>query len=305
MKRLNKRIRANHRAFWGVVWAAGLLALAGCATQASVVDLEMTTDSLKLQQSQLEERMRAVEGSARKAAGTEQSDQTDLLIKVDQLTSDLQTLQGKLEESGYLNSELSQRLDDQTFKLKELNDRLDVVDRQVTNLETTIAKLSKGGPAAGPAESPQAEESPPAQGKSLVLPGRTPGEGKAAALSPSEAYGLAYNDYLKGNYDLALMGFTNFLTQYQTTSLAPNAQYWIGECYYGKKDFRKAIEAFQKVVSAYPDSSKVPGATLKMGYAYLEMADRQKGEESLKKVIEDFPLSNEAGLAKNRLAELK
>jgi tol-pal system protein YbgF len=298
----NKSTR-NYR--WAV-WIAGLLALSGCATQASMVDMEMAQDNLKLQQSQMEERLRAMEGNARKSTG-QQADQTDLLIKVDQLTAELQTLQGKLEESGYLNSELSQRLDDQTFKLKELNDRLDVMDRQVMMLGESVGKISKGAPAGAPGETPEArpQEPKPPGGESVVLPGRKTGEEKSAALSPSEAYGLAYNDFLKGNYDLALLGFTNFLKQYQNTSLAPNAQYWIGESFYGKKEFRKAIDSFQKVVSTYPDSSKVPGATLKMGYAYLELSDRQKGEEILKKVIEDYPLSNEAGLAKNRLAELK
>lgn len=292
------------RVIWTVSAFAGLL-VSSCATQANLVDLEMDQQKLKVQLSQIQEKMSSVEKLSEDGAGPGNKDQTDLLIRLDQMTAELQALQGKVEETTYLNSEMSQRVDDFSFRAKELTDRLDILDRQVMLMEDSIGRLTKPGGGkepGGPAEAAPGEAKPPEEG-TFVLPGKTK-PGGTQTLSPSEAYGLAYNDYLKGNYDLALNGFKNFLGQYKDTSLAPNAQYWIGECYYGQKDYRKAIESFQKVTSDFPTSSKVPGAILKSGYAYIQLADREKAREFLKKVIEEFPLSDEANLAKNRLAEL-
>ena len=282
-----------------------LLLLLGCATQASMVDMESEQERTKIQQAQIQERLQAVESYFKDRSTTVQHGQTDIVIKLDQLTTDLQALQGKLEESSHLLAELSQRLDDQTFRTKELTDRLDVLDSQVVSLEKSVSQLTGVAPLEGRRVEPEPSSKEPQPDQTIVIPGRPTQKDKTTGLSPSEAYGLAYNDYLKGNYDLALMGFSNFLTQFKSTSLAANAQYWIGESYYGKKDYANAIEAFQKVIGDYPKSNKVPGAVLKTGYAYIELGDKTNAKAHLRKVIEDYPFSNEANLAKNRLAELK
>ena len=41
---------------------------------------------------------------------------------------------------------------------------------------------------------------------------------------------MAYNDYLKGNFDLAVEGFKMYREQFPASPLADNALYWIGEC---------------------------------------------------------------------------
>ena len=282
-----------------------LLLLLGCATQASMVDMESEQERTKIQQAQIQERLQAVESYFKDRSTTVQHGQTDIVIKLDQVTTDLQALQGKLEESSHLLAELSQRLDDQTFRTKELTDRLDVLDSQVVSLEKSVSQLTGVAPLEGRRVEPEPSSKEPQPDQTIVIPGRPTQKDKTTGLSPSEAYGLAYNDYLKGNYDLALMGFSNFLTQFKSTSLAANAQYWIGESYYGKKDYANAIEAFQKVIVDYPKSNKVPGAVLKTGFAYNALGDKTNAKAHLRKVIEDYPFSNEANLAKNRLAELK
>jgi tol-pal system protein YbgF len=279
-----------------------LTALSGCATQASMVDVESELEKILQKQAELEKRLAFIEEN--RSTGAPQG-QTDLVIKMDQLATDLQTLQGKMEENTHLLTEISQRSDDQAFRIQELSERLDVLDGQVVALEKSVGQITGAPVSPGRRIEPEPPSKEPSKEPPVVLPGRPTQKDKTTGLSPSEAYGLAYNDYLKGNYDLALMGFQNFLAQFKTTSLAPNAQYWIGESYYGKKDYVKAIEAFEKVVADYPGSNKVPGALLKTGYAYVELGNKQKARTYLKKVIEDHPFSNEANLAKNRLAELK
>ena len=300
------KIKGSRGRSWMVLVPLTLL-ISSCATQANMVDLELGQERLKLRQSQMLERLVAIERNSDSRSGAAQQDPTDIIIRLDQLSAELQSIQGRLEETSYLTSEISQRIDDDSFRTREMTDRLDIIDRQVMHLEESFGRISKPGLPQG--EPDEAGSSVGAarlpDEKAVILPGRTRGSRPSPALSPSEAYGLAYNDYLKGNYELALVGFKNFLSEYKNTSLAPNAQYWIGESYHGKEDYQRAIEAFIRVVAEFPESRKVPGALLKTGYAYIQLADREKAEEYLKKVIEDYPFSDEANLAKGRLAELK
>jgi tol-pal system protein YbgF len=283
-----------------------LFILLGCATQASMMDMELDQERIKQLNAEMDERLRVIEGFSKERTTTTQREQTDLMIRFDELATDLQTLQGMLEETTYLTADLSQRLDDQAFRNKELTDRLDIIDRELVVIKESIGGLTESLPPGVQGERPNVtfpgREEPP--DKAIVLPGRSTGRDKTSGLTPSEAYQLAYNDYLKGNYDLALMGFNNFLEQFEKTSLAPNAQYWIGESYYGKQDYLNAIESFQKVISDYPDSNKVPGAILKSGYAYIELSDKERAKTNLRKVIESYPFTKEAELAKDRLSKL-
>lgn len=291
--------------------------VSGCATQADVMDLQTVQEKREAQVTEIQNRLQVVESYFKERSTTVQRGQADLVIRLDQVAADLQTLQGKLEENGHLLADLSQRTDDQAFRSKEFTGRLDTLDGQIASLEKTVADMDRVIQAvqkvvsvpsdlkpAETAESKPSVEAAPSDQK-IVLPGRPTEKDKATGFSPSEAYGLAYNDYLKGNYDLALLGFQNFLTQYKGTSLAPNAQYWVGESFYGRKEYLKAIEAFDKVVSDYPKSEKVPGALLKAGYASIELGDRAKAKVYLKKVVEIYPFSGEGKLARNKLAELK
>lgn len=300
---------------WTVVAA---LLLGGCATQADVMDMQSALDKRENRDTEFQNRLQVIENYFKERSTTVQRSQADLVIKLDQVAVDLQAVQGRLEESNHLLADLSQRMDDQSFRTKEMAGRIDALDvqlsamgRSVAVLSQAVAVLDKGGtlpPELRPSSQPDLP--PPTRGnmppdQRVVIPGRPTETDRTTGLSPSEAYGLAYNDYLKGNYDLALTGFQNFLTHYKTTSLAPNAQYWIGESFYGKKDYAKSIEAFNKVAADYPKSEKVPGSLLKAGYALIEMGDKAAARSYLKKVVETYPLSNEARLAKNKLVELK
>ena len=83
------------------------------------------------------------------------------------------------------------------------------------------------------------------------------------------------------------------------------AQYWEGECYYSLKDFNKAIAAFEKVISKYPRSEKIAGAKLKIGLSYVNERNPAKAKEYLHQVIKEYPGTNEAEIAKDRLAKLR
>ena len=278
--------------------------IAGCATQADLVDVETSMEKGSSQLGEIQSRLTVVEDYFKERSTTVQRGQADLAIRLEQISADLQAAQGKLEETVHLLAELSRRADDQGFRGKELTERLDYLDTQVSSLGKSLG-VKTGKSSANKQGEKLAGGTLSPSGQGVVLPGRVGGgSASASGISPSEAYGLAYNDYLKGNYVLALMGFENFLVNFKTTSLAPNAQYWIGESLYGKKDYILAIVAFEKVIRDYPENNKVPGALLKAGYALIKIGDKAKARKYLKKVVEKYPLSNEGKLAKSKLADI-
>lgn len=131
------------------------------------------------------------------------------------------------------------------------------------------------------------------------------GQDVSAVLDPGEIYRTSYNDYINGNYDLAISGFQEYLKKFSSSEMAGNAQYWIGESYYSLKNFVKASEEFDKLINNYPKSNKVTSALLKKAYSYIEIERTNEAKEQLKDLIKRFPLAAEAKLAEEKLKFLE
>lgn len=125
-----------------------------------------------------------------------------------------------------------------------------------------------------------------------------------AVADPKASYDNAYLEVTRGNYDLAVAGFREFLKNYPNSSLADNAQYWIGEAFYARERYAEALAEFQKVVSDYPNQDKVPAAMHKTGLCHQKLGDKAKASEAWRSLISKYPRSNEAALAKERIKEL-
>jgi tol-pal system protein YbgF len=255
---------------------------AGCVPQAELVKLRNEMNDLRSDVKDVKGRVPDLSGIEKRQDRLEadmkgttdlQTAIADLGARHDQLVTDLQIMQGKLEENNFRMKELSQKLDDKTYKMAELGSR-------VEQLESKLGSQPSGT---------AAQETRPA----------------AKTLEPSEAYHQAKRDYDKGNFDLAIAGFENYLKQFPDASQADSARYWIGECYYSLKEYDKAIQEFSKVIKNHPKSEKAPGARLKIGYSYLNGKNTAKARENLNKVIKDYPGSREAELAKEKLKKIR
>jgi tol-pal system protein YbgF len=205
---------------------------------------------------------------------------------------------------------LRKRLEEQERALKATEVRQQGLEEQIRVLEAQSRRLE-----ALTARSEGAEIKPPAKIPSLEIPGSgqavkplpslPPPPAGSAGLTPTAAYNQAYNDYLQGNYDLAVAGFEAFLNQFPDTSLTAHAQYWIGEAYFNKKEYMNALHAYDRVLADYPTSDKIAAALYKTGATYAELENKAKARDFLKRVIEEYPQSEEANLAKQRLADLR
>jgi tol-pal system protein YbgF len=281
--------------FAGVLWLS-CAALTGCATQAALVDVQTDVEMMRGQVDQISDRLGTIDKTAQERSTTGQRGQVDLVVRLDQIGSDVQTIQGRIEEQAHRASELSKAVDEQAFRLTQLGTKLDALEMRLAEQErkASIAPVPVPGLATPP-------ESPPTGQERMVLPGRTPRSG----LSPVEAYNLAYNDFIKGSYDFAIQGFQGFLQQYPNSILVPHALYWLGESYYQTKQYPQAIEQYDRLISQFPKNEKLAGALLKEGFAYAAVGDKVKARAALKRVLEDFPRASEANLAKEKLAELR
>ncbi len=245
------------------------LPCAGCVSSSDIDGLRAQLAELQRQVLQLQ-----MQGSSKQEVAELQAviqRQTDALLKTE---ADMRLDLGAL----------STQIGELQGKLDETNYRLSQVSQQIasTSQDLKAVRSATAPSVAGP-----------------LLPG-----GGAAPADPETLYQTAYSDYLRGSYDLALLGFRQYLESFPDTDLADNAAYWIGECFYRQQKYGEAIQQYDEVLSKYPRSDKTASALLKKGYAQLELGQRRDGIAQLERVVKNFPSSDEANLARQRLQGL-
>lgn len=257
----------------------------GCASSGDVRTLE---DDL----ADLEDAVAELKRSASSRAEVEQLNRN--------LAEQTQTiLRSNAEVTARVN-QIDERVTQTQGSQEDTNYRIDRLAQQVNDLRREIEAIRLALQAAQPAPAPGQSGSiiVPSEEVTVPAPIGEPGE------DPLELYAAAYRDYQRGNWDLAIAGFQEFLGGNPESDLADNAAYWIGESYYSQKKYREAIQQFDAVISRYPRSDKVPAALLKKGFAYLETGERAQGVIQLQYVVHEHPGTQEANLARQRLRSL-
>ena len=201
-----------------------------------------------------------------------------------------------------------ERVKDSESARQRPDPKFEELSARVQKLENRLAKFDEASdiqvlPKVEPSQvDPTRHAKPQKPIAAADVPTMMPG---VPTITPTSAFNLAYNDYLNGKYDLAVTGFQRFVKDFPGTSLTPNAYYWLGESSYQQKDYVRAMQSFEYLSTEYPGNEKVPAALFKSGLAAGETGDLAKSKKNLKRVIEEFPMSDEAKLAKNKLAEIR
>jgi tol-pal system protein YbgF len=123
-------------------------------------------------------------------------------------------------------------------------------------------------------------------------------------LSPQEIYNMAYADYLKGNFALAIDGFKIYLDNFAQSPFADNALYWIGECYFSQKEYEEAITRYNQLILNYPLGDKVPAAYLHKGISLMELDRKEDALSVFKLMVSKYPLEEETKIAQEKIKEL-
>lgn len=201
------------------------------------------------------------------------SNNTELLLIVQQLQDEVRTLRGQLEQ--------------QSYKLKQMEqqqlDRYRDLDRRINGLSSGSAPYNV---AVTPKTSTSVTET---KSPEMVQPDSVPSDSKAYR----EAFGLV----LQRNYPEATEAFKSFINTYPQSARLPNAYYWLGEIYLAEQKPELAREPFVNVLTKFPKHSKAPDAAYKLGVVYDQLGDQQKSREYLDMVINQYPDSAAVKLA--------
>ncbi|MBL8170499.1 MAG: tetratricopeptide repeat protein [Acidobacteria bacterium] len=126
-------------------------------------------------------------------------------------------------------------------------------------------------------------------------------------ITPGNAeqlFAAAYSDYSRGNYDLALSEFKQYVEIYGSSELADNAQYWIGEILYTQKKLPEAIAELEKVATVNANGDKTSLALYKRALILLELNRKDEALQQMLAITKAYPTSKEATLATQQLQEM-
>jgi tol-pal system protein YbgF len=209
------------------------------------------------------------------------------------------------EQNAFLRkSAQDRRLQDEAMQttLREMNERMSELDARVQSQAVAAAAAAAAAaapPLPAPAPAVPTDGEPAATGAAPAAPAPVP----AAAPPPArELYSQAYADYTRGNYDLAMQGYREYLRYYPDTELSDNAQYWIGESLYAKKQYAEALDAWDELIRAYPSSDKLPDGRYKRAMALERLGRRREALSEYRVVAERYPNSDAGRKAKERLS---
>jgi len=275
------------------------LFFSGCALQSSVVDLEEGIDTIQKRQQELlllAERLDTMNQTQDKSASSSEG-RAMLLEKINRLEEQIRSLEGRIEEEGHKVSDSMRTLDDQTHPVHVLPNRIDLLEKRILAME------GKEGNVPPPTRVPP---SPSQEGGET----QEKEEGKkergiqGGIVPPTEAYRLAYNDYLRGDYSLAVISFQNYIEQYPNSTFIPEAFYWLGQSYYNKGNYKEAVIFLEQVYMRYPNHENVPRAKTKEAFALVELKEIERAKALLLDVVEQYPQSDMALRAKDELSRL-
>lgn len=262
------------------------LGLFGCAAENDLVktdinDLKRETYEMKRQIASMKGEVGKVkEGNPAKeqALDAVRNSQADLLGQISSLQSELRTLRGQIEEEKHLREKAQSEQGGLASYKKDTDEKLAILAREMSGQEQRITQLE------GAAKNAQAP--------------------KSEASSPEQTYDKAYNLYKDEKYAEARTLFKEFLKNSPTHELAGNARFWIGETQFKEKDYESAILSYEEVLKNFPKNRKAPSAMYKQGLAFLEMKETRVGTAVLRELVQKYPDSEEANLAKAKVAEL-
>ncbi|RLE20403.1 MAG: hypothetical protein DRJ65_18300 [Acidobacteria bacterium] len=207
----------------------------------------------------------------------------DLAMQVQQLQDRMEGLHASLELTTRQLQQISQ-------ELAAARSRSTIALPPVTTMPNADTDGSMGG-------SPTGLAAGAAAGAAAVA-------SSGGEMSPDQLYRSAYEDYMRGNYDLAAQGFQDYRRRFPDTELSDNALYWVGECYAAQELTDEAIQTFSQVLEDYPNSDKGAAAQLKKGLLYLGSGDQGQGVVNLQYVVYEHPGTKEADLAREKLRSL-
>lgn len=267
----------RHKLF-GAALLLAVLATASPAAAANKEHQQLMADIRMLQeQSQQLQNLLATLNESLKAVNTRLDQQAeanrkafaDAKLVVDNLSNDVRVVREKLDDN---------------------NVRVGSLTQEVEALRQGIQQASR------PATSPDAD--PGAAGGAAPPP---PGVGQ----SPQKLYDSALADYMSGQYDLAIIGFQEFIKSFPRSEQADDAQVAICAAYVQDNKPQQAADACDLAIRNYPGSNKLAEAYYRKGLALSSLRNIAGAREAWEFVVKNFKDDQMAIMAQQGLERLR
>lgn len=178
-------------------------------------------------------------------------------------------------------SSISTNTNDTSTQVSSVRERVTATDQRMERLSEQFAQLKK-----------VIEDIPKMPTFAQITPGNA-----------EQLFAAAYSDYSRGNYELALSEFRQYVEIYPGSELADNAQFWIGEIYSAQRKLPEAAAEFEKVKTVNAAGDKASLALYKRGLILLEIGSKEAAVAQLLDILSDYPKSSEADLARQQLEQ--
>jgi len=255
----------------------GLGLCSGCALRGDVRKVELQVEALRAEMTRSDSARRVERDSLARVLiavqATISSEQNALVQIRGDIRSDLQAVQQQLMALQELTGQSQQRL-------TELRSRL-------------------SNPA--PAPPPPADTTTGGGAPASTVPA-TP-SGGTGSPGPDQMYDLTMQQYRRGSFTTARLGFREFLRLYPNDERASDALYFVGESF-APENPDSASAVYQEVVKRFPNSPRAPSALYKLGLLAQQRGDKAGARTFFARVLAGYPRSDEANLARDRLQAL-
>ncbi len=217
-------------------------------------------------------------------------DSGSMVLRVQQLETDVRRLNGQLEEA----LEALRLLEEQSLERYVDIDRRLAAGNGVGSSTGSAAEAASLGGSLSAANGSQ---------KTVQSPSTSPAVD--AEAGEQAAYRAAYELVRLKQFDDAVAAFKGFLAEFPFGRYAPNAHYWLGELYLviAPPDPELARQNFKLLLDQYPADAKVPDALYKLGRVQFIKGNRRRSREYLDEVIREYPSHAAAQLARRFLLE--
>jgi TolA-binding protein len=261
------------------IMSAAPAAAANKEHQQMMADIRMLQEQQQALQNlltQMTEALKAVNTRLDQQSETLRKGLADTKLVVDNLSNDARVIREKLDDN---------------------NVRVGTLSQEVEALRQGIQQISRPAPTTSP--------DPADPGAAAAAPAATPAATPNLSDSPLKMYNAAQADYMAGQYDLAIIGFTEFIKQYPRSELADDAQVAMCAAYTLANKPLDAANACDLAIRTYPTSDKLPEAYWRKGLALSNLKNVNGAREAWEFVVKNFPNSPMADLARNGLEKLR
>jgi TolA-binding protein len=224
--------------------------------------LKLAVDDLKNEVTILERQISTMQQSMDRNSGQ----MSALITQISDTVNAIRSAQSRANQS---NDSVIGAANATTEQVSSANQKIDKLSAQVDQLRHIVENLPKL-----PAISP-------------ITPG-----------NPDQLWASGIADYYRGNYDLSMSEFREFIDTYGSSQQACSAQFWVGECLAAKGKFNEAIQAYDQVA---PKCERAAAAHYKKAKALQQLGQTPEAVAELNLIIKTYRGSNEAELAKRDL----